>query len=84
MKTKNKLLAGLAMGLMIVLSSCEKDDDTTPDMSGATWSEVGTGSNALNANDDINTVSTDRSGNIYAAGAFVNASGKFYVARYGM
>ena len=46
------------------------------------WSELGTGANALNANDYIHSVLTDASGNVYAAGDFTNSSGKTYVAKW--
>ena len=46
------------------------------------WSELGTGANTLNANEMINTTAIDAAGNIYAAGAFTNAAGKQYVAKW--
>ncbi len=49
---------------------------------GTSWSELGTGLNALNANNIINTLTTDSAGNIYAAGNFTNSSGKYYVAKW--
>ena len=49
---------------------------------GHAWSELGSGFNALNANNDIFTVSVDELGNVYAAGFFTNASGKYYVAKW--
>src|SRR5437763_1666298 len=45
------------------------------------WSELG-GLNGLAANDWINSVCSDASGNIYAAGWFSNSSGNRYVAKY--
>jgi hypothetical protein len=45
------------------------------------WSELG-GNNALHANGTVLCVCSDPSGNIYAAGNFVNASGNYYVAKY--
>ncbi len=49
---------------------------------GSTWSELGTGSSALNANDWIFSVCSDVAGNIYAAGDFKDAAGYPYVAKY--
>ncbi len=49
---------------------------------GSVWSELGTGSNALNANGDIVTLTVDKNGNVYAAGDFTNADGKRYVAKW--
>src|ERR1041384_2103543 len=45
------------------------------------WSELG-GLNGLSANNPINSVCSDASGNIYAAGWFTNSSGNWYVAKY--
>ncbi len=47
-----------------------------------TWSELGTGTNALNANATIFNTITDAAGNIYAAGNFTNTAGKLYVAKW--
>ena len=49
---------------------------------GSRWSELGTSSNALNANGCINKICTDDSGNVYAAGNFRNDSGYEYVAKW--
>jgi hypothetical protein len=49
---------------------------------GTTWSELGTGSNSLNANQYIKSIISDHSGNIYAAGSFFNTSGYYYVAKW--
>lgn len=46
------------------------------------WHELGTGANALNANDSILCVASDYNGNVYCAGAFTNALGKHYVAKW--
>ncbi len=46
------------------------------------WTELGTGANALNANDVIQSICTDSSGNVYAAGDFTNSSGYYYVAKW--
>ena len=46
-----------------------------------TWEELG-GTNSLNANGDILSICGDKAGNIYAAGSFTNANGKYYVAKY--
>ena len=45
------------------------------------WSELG-GLNGLYTPTIINSVCSDASGNIYAAGYFTNSSGKHYVAKY--
>jgi len=53
---------------------------------GKTWSQLGTGSHALNANGIIYSLATDKSGNIYAAGRFsdsvINYTGHPYVAQW--
>ena len=53
---------------------------------GKTWSQLGTGSNALNANGIIYSLATDKTGNIYAAGRFsdsiINYTGHPYVAKW--
>jgi len=49
---------------------------------GTTWSELGTGVNALNANGRINALTLDNSGNLYAAGNFTDANGVYYVAKW--
>ena len=54
---------------------------------GVSWSEVGSGSAALNGNGAINTIFIDTSDNIYAAGNFtdsglVDTSGNLYVAMW--
>src|SRR5690349_7846424 len=49
---------------------------------GTAWSELGTGSNGLHANNTILSLALDQSGNVYAAGGFTNSSGKYYVAKW--
>lgn len=49
---------------------------------GTTWTEVGTGANALNANNAIYAIHQDAAGNIYAAGSFVDFNGREYVAQW--
>jgi hypothetical protein len=44
------------------------------------WTELGSGSNALNANGGIYSICTDSAGNVYASGDFMDDSGYFYVA----
>ena len=53
------------------------------------WSQLGTGSNALNANGEVYTICSDKHGNIYAAGGFTDstllgriAEGYEYVAKW--
>ena len=46
------------------------------------WHELGSGANALNANDSILCVASDYNGNVYCAGAFTNSLGKHYVAKW--
>jgi hypothetical protein len=48
---------------------------------GTFWSELGTRTNALNANDIIFAVATDATGNVYAGGMFTNNTGN-YVAKF--
>jgi dTDP-glucose pyrophosphorylase len=49
---------------------------------GTAWAELGTGSNALNANNFISTIATDQHGNVYAAGDFTDTTGARYVAMW--
>jgi len=50
---------------------------------GATWSELGLNTNnLLNANNFINSIVTDNSGNVYATGQFTNSKGYYYVAKW--
>jgi hypothetical protein len=50
---------------------------------GTAWSEVGTGNNALDANDYILSICFDHAGHLYAAGKFKNSGGLFaYVAMW--
>lgn len=49
---------------------------------GTSWSELGTGADALHANNSINCITTDAAGNVYAAGNFTNSNGKAYVAKW--
>ena len=47
----------------------------------AQWAELG-GVNTSTFNGAINCLTKDASGNMYAAGYFTNASGKYYVAKW--
>jgi hypothetical protein len=50
---------------------------------GSSWTELGgVGATSLKANAMIQTITTDAAGNVYAAGAFTNASGRYYVAKW--
>ena len=49
---------------------------------GSSWSELGTGATALNANSQIQVLCSDSSGNIYAGGEFTNDSGNEFVAKW--
>lgn len=50
---------------------------------GSAWTELGgSGATSLKANAMIQTITTDTKGTVYAAGAFTNASGKYYVASW--
>jgi len=49
---------------------------------GFSWSELGIGGNALNADSTINLVTTDDLGNVYATGYFTNDSNKAYIAMW--
>ncbi|HTN17074.1 MAG TPA: T9SS type A sorting domain-containing protein [Chitinophagaceae bacterium] len=50
---------------------------------GSAWTELGgSGATSLKANAMIQTITTDKGGNVYAAGAFTNASGRYYVAKW--
>jgi len=54
---------------------------TSLSINAQSWSELG-GTNALAANNEIQSICTDKSGNVYAAGSFTNSSGKEYVAKW--
>lgn len=49
---------------------------------GASWNELGTGTNALKANGAIWALCHDYSGNIYAAGFFTDGLGNAYLAKW--
>ncbi|MBC7552349.1 MAG: hypothetical protein H7257_00060, partial [Taibaiella sp.] len=49
---------------------------------GHSWAKLGTGDSALKANRHISSLATDDSGNIYAAGYFLNIYGFCYVAKW--
>lgn len=49
---------------------------------GSSWSEVGTGVNALNANGPIYSLAIDSKNNLYAGGYFKNAANHYYVAKW--
>jgi hypothetical protein len=51
---------------------------------GTGWSQVGTGSNGLNADNMILALTTDAAGNVYAAGMFKNGQPRnnFYVSKW--
>jgi hypothetical protein len=49
---------------------------------GTSWQQVGSGSNALNANGTIECLGEDKTGNLYAAGVFKNTTGYYYVAKW--
>src|SRR5258708_3145116 len=49
---------------------------------GQGWTELGTGSNSLNANANIDAMAEDLLGNIYVGGVFTNSAGKNYVAKW--
>jgi hypothetical protein len=93
MKMKNWVLPLLLVGVVIILinncdSGSKNDDIGTPiDSTGndtsnlfipAGWSKVGD----LKANDMIWSLTSDASGNIYAAGYFTNAGKYHYVAKW--
>ena len=46
------------------------------------WKEIGTGSNALKANNPIYSITTDNEGNIYAVGSFTDANNAYFVAKW--
>jgi len=50
--------------------------------SAQSWVELGTGANALNAADYINSIFVDASGNVYAAGYFTDSNNYYYVAKW--
>ncbi len=49
---------------------------------GASWTELGAGAGALNANNTIVSICVDAVGNVYAAGSFTNSDTEAYVARW--
>lgn len=83
---KIKLLSLLTIGLVLFasLSGCKKNDDDDDNYNGGgggnngPWTELGVGY----FNSAIFTLCTDNQGNLYAAGAFTNSSGKYYVAKW--
>jgi len=46
------------------------------------WKELGSGSNALNPNNLFLSITTDNTGNVYAAGDFTDNNGYNYVAKW--
>ena len=67
---------------LMLASSCKKKEEIIIVVQPVSnWIELGGTNNGLNANDQINSICTDAAGNVYAAGAFTNASG-CYVAKY--
>lgn len=66
----------------IYAASKNTDKNYVAKWNGTSWTELGTGSNALHANGDIITLALDKSGNVYAAGDFTNAAGLRYVAHW--
>ena len=74
-----KTIKNVAVMLMLalIISSCKKSGGS----SSSTWSELG-GSNDSTFNGPINSIATDKAGNIYAGGWFTNANGKYYVAKW--
>lgn len=49
---------------------------------GSSWSKIGAGTSALNANKNIFHICCDATGNIYATGAFTNSQGDHYIAKW--
>jgi hypothetical protein len=49
---------------------------------GTTWTELGTGSNALDPNSYIISIAIDTADNVYAGGYFTDGFGFYYVAEY--
>ena len=49
---------------------------------GSSWAELGTGTSALSANGNINTIIIDLQNNVYVAGYFTNSNSKTYVAKW--
>ena len=59
----------------------------TDNVNAQTWTQAGTGVNALNANNAVNGLVVDKAGNVYAGGGFYtedNATGSIYygIAKY--
>jgi hypothetical protein len=77
-------MGNIYAGGQLRTSSAESMFDTfyVAKWDGNTWTELGTGNAALNANNQINTITTDSSGNVYAAGDFEDELGKSYVAKW--
>ena len=55
---------------------------TFPASFAQSWFELGTGSQALNANKDVGSICSDSHGNIYAAGGFTDSAGYLYVSKW--
>lgn len=49
---------------------------------GTSWTEVGTGTNALNANGPIYSLALDSEDNLYAGGFFKNEEDQYYIAKW--
>ncbi len=76
---KNLLTACiLFIAIILLCNSCKKSSSAPA----THWNELGSGTNALNANGPINAMVIDPSGNIYVAGGFKNNSGWPYVAKW--
>src|ERR1035437_1274287 len=79
----NSLIPLILMGLLLIFTNgCSKKDTpvdaNNPGGGSGNWSVLG----SLNVSNSVYTLTSDRSGNIYAAGGFKNSSGFYYVAKW--
>lgn len=82
---KINLLSLLTIGLVLFtsLSGCKKNNDDDDNNNGGggnngSWTEIGVGF----FNDYVTAMCMDAAGNLYAAGTFTNANGKYFVAKW--
>ena len=79
----NSLIPLILMGLLLIFTNgCSKKDTpvdpNNPAGGSGSWSVLG----SLNVSNSVYTLTSDKNGNIYAAGGFKNSSGFYYVAKW--
>jgi hypothetical protein len=72
-KMRSNLLLALCTGASLLLGTSAQ----------AQWTELGTGNDTIAAGSyDINTITTDPAGNVYAAGQYIDGGGNQYVSKW--